>query len=61
MTGWVTVIAAIFQVILLLIQSHYAKESNVKQEHADNVKKISDAIASGDIGLINSTVMGMRR
>lgn len=61
MTGWLTVIGAIFQVVLLLLQSHYAKESDVKQLHADNAKKISDAIASNNIGRINATVMWMRR
>lgn len=58
--GWLTVIGAIFQVIILLLQSHYSKEKDVKQLKADWAKSISDSIASGDIGLINSTVQRMR-
>lgn len=61
MGAWLTVIGAIFQVILLLLQSHYAKERDVKQLHADNAKKISDAIASGDISRINAIIMGLRK
>ncbi len=61
MTGWLTVIGAIIQVILLLLQSHYAKESDVKQSKADSAKQISDAIASGDISRINSIVQFLRR
>lgn len=60
MTGWLTVIGAIFQVILLLLQSHNSKEADVKQVHANKVKEISDAIASGDVSRINGIIGSLR-
>lgn len=61
MAAWLTVIGAILQVVLLLLQSHYSKESDVKQSKADKAKEISDAVASGDISRINSVVQQLRR
>jgi hypothetical protein len=60
MTGWLTVIGAVFQVVLLLLQSHATNEADAKQAKADQVKGISDAIASGDISRINSTIQQLR-
>lgn len=60
MTAWITVIGAIFQVVLYLLQSHGAKQAVVKQAHADKAKEISDAIASGDISRINGVIGGLR-
>lgn len=59
--GWLAVIGGIIQVVLLLIQSHTAKESEVKQNHADNAKAISDAIASGDISKLNAVIQQLRK
>ncbi len=61
MMGWLTVIGAIAQIVLLLLQSHNTKEADAKQAHADKAKEISDAIASGDISRINSVVQQLRR
>lgn len=61
MTGWLTVIGAVLQVVLYLLQSHASKEVEVKQDHADKAKEISDAIASGNISRINNIVMQLRR
>ena len=55
------VIGAILQVVILLLKSHYEKESDIKKEHANNSKKISDAIASGDISRINDVIGGLRK
>ena len=60
MTGWLTVIGAIFQVVLLLLKSHYEKLYILKQNHANKAKAISDAIASGNISTINSVVQQLR-
>jgi hypothetical protein len=60
MTAWLTVISAVFQVVLLLLQSHATKEADAKQAKADQAKGISDAIASGDISRINSVVQQLR-
>lgn len=60
MGTWTTVFAAIFQVVLLLLQSYYEKESDAKQVKADQAKSISDAIASGDLSRINSVVQQLR-
>lgn len=61
MTAWLTVIGAVFQVILLLLQSHATKEADAKQAKADQAKGISDAIASGDISRINGAIQQLRR
>ncbi len=61
MAGILTVLGAIFQVILLLLQSHNAKEQDAKQASADKAKEISDAIASGDISRINSVIGKLRK
>lgn len=61
MTAWITVIGAILQVVILLLQSHYNNAATVKQAKADQAKGISDAIASGDIARINSVVQQLRR
>ncbi len=58
--GWLTALGAILQVVLLLLQSHYAKQADIKQAKADKVKDISDAIASGNISRINSIINGLR-
>lgn len=58
--NWLVVVGAIFQVILLLLQSHGAKEEEVKKLKADKAKEISDAIASGDISRINDVVGKLR-
>lgn len=60
MTAWIAVIGAIFQIVLLLLQSHYSKNADVKKVKADHAKEISDAIASGDISRINSAVQQLR-
>lgn len=56
-----TVIGAILQIVLLSLKSYYAKESEIKQAHADKSKEISDSIASGDISRINAAVGSVRR
>lgn len=61
MTAWLAVIGSIFQVVLLLLQSHKAKEDDIKQAHADKAKEISDAIASGDISKLNGVIGSLRR
>lgn len=61
MSGWTAIIGAIFQVILLLLQSYYAKESDAKQSKADKAKQISDAVASGDVARINAVIQQLRR
>lgn len=61
MGGWLTVIGAVLQVVLLLLQSHYAKDADAKQVSADKVKEISDAIASGDMSRVNNIVQFLRR
>ena len=61
MMSWLAVIGAIFQVVLLLLQSHYSKVSDIKQAKADQAKGISDAIASGDISRINSAINSVRK
>ncbi len=61
MAALLTVIGAILQVVLLLIQSHNAKEDDVKKLHADNAKKITDAIASGDTSAIHRIFQQLRR
>lgn len=58
--GILTVMGAIFQVVLLLLQSHYSKEADKKQANADKTKGIADAIASGDVSRINSIVQQLR-
>lgn len=60
MTGWLTVLGAVFQVVILLLQSHYNNEAATKQAKADQAKGISDAIASGDVSRINSAVQQLR-
>lgn len=60
MTGWLTVIGAVFQIVLLLLQSHNTKEADSKQAKADQAKGITDAIASGDLSRINSVVQQLR-
>ena len=59
--AWITVIGAILQIVLLLLQSHYSQTAEVKQLKADKAKEISDAIASGDISRINSIIQQLRR
>lgn len=61
MTGLITVLGAITQVVLLLLQSHISKDNDIKQVKADKAKEISDAIASGDISRINDLVQQLRR
>lgn len=60
MTGWLTVIGAVLQVVILLLQSHYNKQADVKQSKADQAKGISDAIATGNISNINDVVGKLR-
>lgn len=60
MSGWLTVLSAIFQIVLLLIQSHNTKETDAKQAKADQANAISNAIASGSIANINSVVGKLR-
>lgn len=60
MTAWLSVIGAVFQVVILLLQSHSANEAASKQAKADQAKGISDAIASGDVSRINSVVNSLR-
>lgn len=61
MIAWITVFSAISQIILLLLQAHYSKETEVKQSKVDKAKGISDAIVSGNISIINASIMGLRR
>lgn len=61
MASWLTVIGAIVQVVLLLLQAYYAKENDAKQVSADKAKQISDAVASGDLSRINAIVQQLRR
>ncbi len=58
---WLAVVAAIFQVILLLIQSYSAKEADVKKLKADKAKELSDAISSGDHARINAVINSLRK
>lgn len=58
--GWLAVIGAVAQVVILLLQSHYSNEATIKQAKANQVKGISDAIASGDISRINSVIQQLR-
>lgn len=61
MTAWVTLIGAIFQVVLLLIQSYNTKKSEVSQAHADKAKDIADAISSKNVSAINAVVNSVRQ
>ncbi len=61
MSVWLTVIGALFQIILLLIQSYSAKDADVKKVSADKAKEIADAVSSGDHSRINAVITGMRK
>ena len=60
MSGLITVIGAVLQVVLLLMNSHFSKQAATKQAHADKAKEISDAIASGNISNINAVIGSLR-
>lgn len=60
MTGWLTVIGAILQVVFLLLQTHAATEADIKASKAAQAKDISDAISTGNISLINAAIMRVR-
>lgn len=60
MNEWLVVLAAITQVVLLLLKSHYSKEDAISQSHADKAKEITDAIASKDLSRINAVVNSLR-
>lgn len=59
--GWATVIGAIFQIVLLLVQTHATNDADVKALKAAQVKDISDAISSGDVSRINAAVGKLRK
>ena len=61
MAATVAIIGAILQIVLLLLQSHYSKEAEVKTLQANKAKDISDAIASGDVSRINAAVCNSRK
>lgn len=61
MAVWATVIGAIFQIVLLLIQTHASNDADVKAAKAAQVKEISDAISSGNVSLINAVIGKLRR
>lgn len=61
MNAWITVISAIFQIILLLIQTHATNEVDVKNLNNQKVKDISDAISSGDVSRINASIQRLRK
>ncbi len=61
MASFLAIIGALFQIILLTIQSHNAKDADAKQASANKSKEISDAVASGDVSRINSVVQRLRK
>lgn len=60
MSAWITVISAIFQLVLLLVQAYAAKDADTKASKVAMSKEIKDAVSSGDISRINHLVQQLR-
>lgn len=56
-----TVIAAVFQVILLCLQQYAAKTAASNAAKAAQSKGIQDAVSSGNVSSINSVIQQLRK
>lgn len=56
-----TVIAAVFQIILLTLQQMAAKNAASNAAKAAQSKGISDAVASSDVSKINAQIQELRK
>lgn len=61
MATWLVIVGAIFQLVLVLIQSAMAKDSEVKAIKNAMSKEIVDAVSSGDVSRINNVINGVRK
>lgn len=56
-----TVIAAVFQIALLILQQMSAKKAASDAAKAAQLKVIQDAVSSGDVSKINAVIQSLRK
>lgn len=56
-----TVIAALFQIVLLTLQQMAIKNAAITQAKSAKSQAIQDAVSSGDISKINAQIQGLRK
>lgn len=56
-----TVIAAVFQIVLLTLQQMANNKASSDAAKANQLKVIQDAISSGDVSKINAVIQSLRK